>query len=76
MRPIVDGIKEQYGEQADFIYLNATDGAEGQAAFEQYGLQGHPAVLWINPDGSVGWKRIGSTSAEVLKQAVEDSLAH
>lgn len=74
MQPIVNGLQEEYGDQVDFVSLNATDGAEGEAAFEFYGLRGHPALIWVEPDGSVPWMKIGPTSLEDLDQAIQESL--
>jgi len=75
MRPIVDGLGEEYRQQVDFVYLNAADRAQGQAAYEAYGLRGHPAFVWVEPSGAVGWKRIGEMSADTLEQAIREGLA-
>jgi len=75
MQPIVNGLQEKYGEQVDFLYLNAEDGAEGQAAFDFYKIRGHPTLMLIQPDGAIAWSRIGATTREELEQAIGQILS-
>ena len=75
MQSIVNGLEAQYGEQVDFISLNALDGGQGQEAFQAYGLRGHPTVVLVQPEGQVSAIRPGIMPGEDLEQAIQDLLA-
>lgn len=75
MRPIVDGLEVQYGEQVDFLYLNAGDGSTGQEAFDYYALRGHPGLLIITPDGAISWQNVGVADRETVEQQIQIALA-
>jgi len=74
MQPIVDGLREKYGDRVDFVVLNAGDGAAGQVAYAAYGALGHPAFVWVEPGGSVGWRMVGEQSEDALEAAIQESL--
>ena len=74
MRPIVDGLEEQYGVRVDFIRLDALDGGQGEAAFATYGLRGHPSIVVVAPDGQVSAVKLGIVPREELAQALEAAL--
>ena len=74
MQPIVNGLQADYNEQVDFLYLNAQDDTQGEAAYQTYSLRGHPALVWVMRDGQIGWTKVGVISAEELDQAIRDSL--
>lgn len=72
MQPIVDGLKEQYGDQMAFISVDAR--GDGEAAFKQTRLLGHPAFLIVQPDGKILWRGVGEQSALALDEAVQKAL--
>ena len=74
MQPIVNGIQSEFDDQIDVVYLNAADEAEGQAAFEFYGLRGHPTLMLIEADGTTAWTRLGIVTQEELEQALHEVL--
>jgi hypothetical protein len=71
MRPIVDGLEAQYGEEVDFLYLNAEDGGAGQAAFTYYALRGHPSTLLTAPGGEVVWQSVGVVEGTAIEQQIQ-----
>ena len=71
MQPVVDGLREEYGETVTSMYLNALDGAQGQAAFEFYNLRGHPTVLVLNADGEVVFNGLGIVPADEIRAALD-----
>lgn len=75
MRPIVDGLQGEYGERLTFQYLNAADGAEGQAAFESFDLRGHPSILLVSPQGDVLWNHFGVIPEQDVRDEIERVLA-
>lgn len=70
MRPIVDGLEAEYGEEIDFLFLNAEDGKQGEAAFRAYRLRGHPTLVFVRPGGDVAWTRPGVIPADELEQEI------
>lgn len=73
MQPIVDGIKQTYQDRVAFFYFDAT--GDGKAAFEQYGLTGHPGYILLRKDGSVAWRFLGYRTPEQLAAEIERVLA-
>jgi len=75
MQPIVNGLKQDYQQQIDFVDLNVEDGGQGQAAFEFYQVRGHPTVMIILADGSIGWMKFGVVAREDIELAIKGALA-
>ena len=73
MRPIVDAVRERYQDRVTFVYLDAT--GNGRAAFEQYGLLGHPSYVLLRPGGSVAWRFLGYRTEEQFSAEIERVLA-
>jgi hypothetical protein len=74
MMPIVNGLEAEFYNRVEFLYLNVTDGAEGQAAFTRFALPGHPGYLILLPDGFEAYRGVGVLPINVLRQAIEESL--
>jgi hypothetical protein len=70
MRPIVDGLEAEYGDQIDFHFLDAEDGSQGEAAFRAYALRGHPTVMIVEAGGEVAWIRPGIIPEEELEREI------
>ncbi|MBL8156688.1 MAG: hypothetical protein JNM70_21095 [Anaerolineae bacterium] len=71
MRPIVDGLQEQYGGRVSFVYLNAFDAGEGEAAFGALSLLGHPSYVIFTPEGVERFRKVGAVDESVLVEALE-----
>lgn len=71
MRPIVDGLQEQYDGKVSFVYLNAFDGAEGEAAFRALSLLGHPSYVIFTADGVERFRKVGAVAESALVEALE-----
>lgn len=74
MRPIVDGLNGEYGEQVSFVYLNAADRGEGQAAYESLSLPGHPSSVIFTSDGQEAYRGFGVVDEGVLREQIEAVL--
>ena len=74
MQPIVDGLEQEYGDQLDFINLNAADGGVGEAALRYYQLRGHPSIVVVKPGGVTVWSRTGISSRDDIEQAIRQAL--
>lgn len=62
----MNGLQGEYSENIAFVSLNAADGAEGQSAFEELVLPGHPAILIFDADGNEIYRAFGSFEEEIL----------
>ena len=74
MRPAVDRLQAMYAEQMVFRYLNALDGAEGQATFRQLGLRGHPGYVILAPSGTEVYRNLGAVDEGTLQEAIQIAL--
>lgn len=74
MQPIVNGLKENYGAEMAFVEVNAGDDGDGEAAFNQKNLPGHPAYLIVQPDGKELWRGFGEQNMDRLELAIQDTL--
>ena len=75
MEPIVNGLEQEYGDQMLFLKVNALDGGNGEAAFNNSRLPGHPAFLIFQPDGEELWRSFGDVSYEQLSENVDEILS-
>ncbi len=74
MQPIVDGLQREFGERVAFRTFNALDGGQGQRAFEQLRLPGHPSYLIFRPDGSEAHRSFGLVDVDTLREAITSVL--
>ena len=70
----MDGLEAQYGEQINFLYLNAGDGSTGEDAFDFYALRGHPTLLIVTPDGAISWQNVGVVDRETVEQQIQIAI--
>ena len=71
MRPIVDGLKQEYGDRVLFVYLNVGDRAQGLPVFQKLGLPGHPSYAIFRPDGTETYRGFGIVKESLLKEQIE-----
>lgn len=69
MQPIVNGLETEHGEQMMFISLNANEG-DGEDAFGELGLQGHPIIVIFDADGKEQNRFIGEVDEATLAAAI------
>jgi len=72
MKPVVDGLEQEFGGRMTFQRLNAA--SEGQALFQRYNLPGHPAYVIVDKQGNVIWRFVGQTTREMLENAIRRAL--
>lgn len=63
----MNGLQAQYSENVAFESLNAADNADGQSAFEQLILPGHPSIVIFDADGQEVYRAFGSFEEEILE---------
>lgn len=74
MRPIVDGLKSEFEASVAFVYLDAQDTGEGQAAFASLALPGHPSYVVFDAGGVERYRAFGVVEAAVLRRAIQAAL--
>ena len=69
MEPIVNGLENEFDDDAMVIQLNANE-AENARLQQQFGMRGHPTFAIINANGSLAQTFIGPQTTEVLQEAL------
>jgi thioredoxin 1 len=72
MEPIVEELKEEYGDQVDFKAYNTL---EERGKVDQYGITAVPTFLFINAAGEIVDKVVGQTDIETMRSKIEALLA-
>jgi hypothetical protein len=73
MLPIVDGLKDEFGEDVAFIYLNAKKG-DGEKAFGVLSLRGHPSYVIFSTDGIEAYRALGVLEEKLLRDSIENQI--
>ena len=71
MKPVVDRLKQEYEGKVTFKLYNVESDQEGQALAQQYGAQYVPTFVFVKSDGSVLETKVGETSEDDLKAALD-----
>ena len=74
MMPIVHGLETEFGNEIAFLYVDATDNAEGQQTFESLSFLGHPAYVIFSPAGEELYRSFGIVTEDNLQNAIEGTL--
>lgn len=72
MKPIVDRLEKEFKEQVAFLRLDAEH--EGKAAFDSFGLRGHPSFVIIDTVGETLWQAVGEQPQDRLETAIGQAL--
>lgn len=67
-------LQEEYTADIEFISLNAADNAEGQTAYEELILPGHPSIVIFDADGQEVYRGFGSFEEEDLSAELDAVL--
>lgn len=73
MKPIVDGLEAQYGNQIAFERIDANSG-DGPVIMRAYRIQGHPTLLLLDQNGREVNRLIGPQPAETVAEALQHLL--
>ncbi|MEX1255586.1 MAG: hypothetical protein WEE64_14705 [Dehalococcoidia bacterium] len=73
MRPVVNGLKQEYAGQLTFVTLDY-DTDEDLRIANKLNAGYHPAVVYMHADGSVERTVIGYQSEDVLRENIESLL--
>jgi len=73
MRPIVDGLEQDYNDRIEFRRYNI-DSKAGEAWASQYSLRGHPAFLLLDSQGQESWRYLGVIPRETIEPELQAVL--
>jgi len=73
MRPVVNGLKQDYGNQIEFLEFNIAS-EEGETWLRQYALPGHPAFLLLDSQGEERWRSVGVIPSEIIEAELKAVL--
>lgn len=73
MKPVVDGLKQQYEGRVEFRLINTDTDKNAQALSQKYGITAVPTFVFLNKDGTEAGRRLGETSKNDM-QALLDAL--
>ena len=74
MKPVVGGLKNIYGDQVDFIYLDIDDPSNDEAK-EKYGYRYQPHLFIVNEADEVEEQWVGFVEQGVLATALDTFLS-
>ena len=74
MQPIVNGLQEEYSDNITFVSLNAKDGNNGEAIFQQLGLPGHPGIIIYTTDSEEVYRQFGIVDDSSLVDKLDEIL--
>jgi thioredoxin-related protein len=74
MAPIVDGLKDEYGEQVDFVRFDIDDSST-QEAKRQYGYRGQPHFFLVDSAGQIVKSWQGRVKREAFVEAFDGVLS-
>ena len=74
MRPVVNRLEDEFKDRVVFRMMNALDGGDGEAAFRQLGLRGHPGYVIFAADGAETYRTLGVVEESALRKAIQAAL--
>tara|TARA_B100000029_G_scaffold513989_1_gene615228 strand:- start:1009 stop:1545 length:537 start_codon:yes stop_codon:yes gene_type:complete len=72
-KPVVQGLKEDFGKQFDFFSLSTSD-KEYRNAFLDYGIRAVPTFIIENGKGEIIFKASGRAKSEVFESTFKEIL--
>ncbi len=73
MKPIVDRLKETYGDEFNIVRVDVTR-ANGEELLREYGLVGQPNYVFFDSSNEETRRIAGPQSFEVMAQEIELTL--
>lgn len=74
MRPVVNRLEDEFKDRVVFRVMNALDGGDGEAAFKQLGLRGHPGYVILAPGGTEVYRNLGVVEESALREVIQAAL--
>lgn len=70
MKPIVNGLENQYGEQIKFVFINR-EAPENQTIVKKYGVRSQPIFILLDRQGEIAQRFSGPVPEDVLAEALQ-----
>lgn len=75
MKPVVDGLQQEYGEQLDFVVMPSVDqNAQESQLAGSHGVNAVPTMVLVSAEGAELERWIGTVPASVLTAAFDREL--
>jgi len=71
LKPVVDGLKGEYGDKVEFKEINFYDNRE---LADKYKAPGHPTLVITRPDGTAVKVLPGVSERSEIEQALKEAL--
>jgi thiol:disulfide interchange protein len=71
MKPVVDGLKQEYEGTVEFKLYDVEKSAEGEKLMQQYGAQFVPTFVFVNADGTTSETLVGAVTEAKMKAALD-----
>ena len=71
MKPVVDGLEQQYGDKVEFRRLNVETDQAGVELANKMGVQYVPTFLFVNSDGVIAKQIVGEQTKDQLQQTID-----
>jgi thioredoxin-like negative regulator of GroEL len=71
MKPVVDRLEQQYAGKVEFRRYNVDKSQEGSRIMQQYASNAVPTFVFLNADGSVSAKKLGTISEKDMRALLD-----
>ncbi len=72
MKPVVDGLQQEYKGKVDFIRINTDKAsAKEQQLADGFGVTVIPTFVFVNTDGSIATKVVGELKANAMRAQLD-----
>lgn len=71
MKPVVDGLKQQYEGKVEFRLINAETDPNGASLSAQYNVSAVPTFVFLNQDGTEATRLLGEVSKDQLTKTLD-----
>ena len=71
MKPVVDGLKQEYEGRVEFKLYDVEKSAEGEKLMQQYGAQFVPTFVFLDADGTTRETIVGTVTEAKMRAALD-----
>jgi len=71
MKPLVEGLQQQYGDTVEFRLYNVESDQAGVELANKIGVQYVPTFLFVNSDGVISKQVVGTQTEAQMKEMLD-----
>ena len=71
MKPVVDGLKQEYADKVEFRIYNVEKDPKGIELANSLGVDAVPTFVYVNSDGMQAGSQIGGVSADQMREQLD-----